>query len=128
MRPSLALTALLASSSITAAAAAAAAPSADTSAPDYASQVAPILKKYCVGCHNDEDREGEFSLESYASLLKGSSRGPVLRAGDAGASRLVRQLTGPAKPAMPPKGEPRPNPDEINVLKAWIEAGAPGPV
>ena len=48
-----------------------------TSAPDYASQVAPILQKYCAGCHNDDDREGEFSLESYASLQKGSE--PALR-------------------------------------------------
>jgi hypothetical protein len=122
MRPSLALTALLASSSIAAAAAA-----ADAPAPDYASQVAPILKKYCAGCHNDEDREGEFSLESYASLLKGTQRGPAFRAGDASASRIIRQLTGGAKPAMPPKGEPRPSAKEVEALKAWIDAGAEGP-
>jgi len=29
-------------------------------APDYAKQIAPILKKYCAGCHNDEDREGKI--------------------------------------------------------------------
>ena len=34
------------------------------SAPDYATCVAPIFKQYCVGCHNDEDREGEVLFES----------------------------------------------------------------
>src|SRR5947208_3403509 len=77
-------------------------------APDYAAHVAPIFLKYCAGCHNDEDREGDFSLETYASLMKGSPRGPVFRPGDAAASRMIRQLAGQAKPLMPPKGEPRP--------------------
>src|SRR5580704_543522 len=93
----------------------------DAPAPDYAAQVAPIFTKYCGGCHNDEEREGEFSLESYTALLKGSQRGAVLRPGDAAASRMIRQLTGLAKPSMPPKGEPRPHPEEIALLKAWID-------
>lgn len=99
----------------------------DATAPDYASRVAPILKTYCAGCHNDGDREGEFSLESYESLLKGTPRGPALVAGNAATSRIIRQMTGAAKPAMPPKGEPRPRAEEVAVLKAWIDAGAQGP-
>src|SRR4051794_40282705 len=99
----------------------------DAPAPDYSSQVAPILKKYCAGCHNDGDREGEFSLESYASLQKGTPHGPALKPGDAGASRIIRQLTGAGKPSMPPKGEPRPDKSEIALLRAWIDAGAKGP-
>jgi hypothetical protein len=39
-------------------------------APDYRAQVAPIFTKFCTGCHNDEDHEGKFSLESFASLQK----------------------------------------------------------
>src|SRR3954469_24938500 len=97
-------------------------------APDYASQVAPLFKTYCVGCHNDGDREGEFSLESYASLQKGTPHGPALKPGDAGASRIIRQLTGAGKPSMPPKGEPRPDASEIALLRAWIDAGAKGPL
>ena len=61
------------------------------------------------------------------SLLKGSQRGAVIRPGDAAASRMIRQLTGLAKPAMPPKGEPRPHAEEIALLKAWIDSGARGP-
>ncbi len=107
-----------------------AAPSAaadDKSAPDYAKQVAPIFKKYCAGCHNDEDREGKFSLESYASLQRGTAHGPALLPGDPKASRMIRVLTGAAKPSMPPEDEPRPTSPEIALIAAWIESGARGP-
>ena len=62
----------------------------DPPAPDYTSKVAPILRKYCAGCHNDEDREGEFSVESFTSLQKGGERGPAIKPGDAASSRLIR--------------------------------------
>lgn len=96
-------------------------------APDYAASVAPVLKKYCAGCHNDEDREGKFSLESYAALQRGTAHGPAVLPGDAKGSRMIRLLTGAAKPLMPPKDEPRPGPQEVALLEAWIDAGARGP-
>lgn len=97
------------------------------SPPDFAKNVAPIFTKYCTGCHNDSDREGKLSLESYASLLKGGAKGGVVTPGQAELSRLVRLVTGQAEPRMPPKGEEAPKPAEIEVLKAWIAAGAKGP-
>lgn len=97
------------------------------SAPEYRTHVAPLFQKYCVGCHNDEDREGKFSLESYASLQRGAEDGPALLPSDPKGSLIVRLLTGAAKPSMPPKDEPRPRPDEIALIEAWIEAGAHGP-
>jgi WD40 repeat protein len=95
--------------------------------PDYDAQVAPVFKKYCAGCHNDDDREGSFSLESYKALQRGTPKGPALLPGDPKESLIVRLMTGAAKPLMPPKDEPRPAADELAVIKAWIEAGAHGP-
>jgi WD40 repeat protein len=97
------------------------------SGPDYGTQVAPIFKKYCAGCHNDEDREGKLSLESYASLQHGTAHGPAILPGDSKGSLMVRVLTGAAKPLMPPKDEPRPGSDEVALIQAWIESGARGP-
>src|SRR5271163_4791899 len=96
-------------------------------APDYRAQIAPIFTKYCTGCHNDEDCEGKFSLESFSSLQKGTEKGPAILPGDPKGSRMIRVLTGVAKPTMPPKGEPRPEAGEIALIAAWIEAGAHGP-
>src|SRR3954452_12631015 len=96
-------------------------------APQFATDVAPILTKYCTGCHNDTDREGKLSLQSYEALLKGGAKGGVVTPGQTELSRLIRVLTGAAKPAMPPEGEEAPKPTEIEVLKGWIAAGAKGP-
>ena len=55
--------------------AAGAATAAAAESPDLARDIAPILTKYCTGCHNDADREGKLSLQSLESLLKGGARG-----------------------------------------------------
>lgn len=95
--------------------------------PDYGKQVAPILKTYCAGCHNADDREGKLSLETFADLQKGGEHGPALVPGQAASSRLMRMLTGETSPRMPPQDNAAPSPVEIAILKEWIEAGAKGP-
>ncbi|MEO1997989.1 MAG: c-type cytochrome domain-containing protein, partial [Planctomycetaceae bacterium] len=104
-----------------------AAESAQAAGPDYATQVAPIFKKYCAGCHNAEDKEGKLSVESYDQLQRGGAKGPAVLAGNVESSRLFRLLTGVAQPVMPPKDNARPTAGEIATVKAWIEAGALGP-
>lgn len=103
----------------------------ETAAPaqavDYEQQVAPVLRKYCVGCHGADAPEGGLSLESYALLLKGGQRGAAVTPGRADQSRLLRVLTGAAEPRMPPEGEAAPTPEEIASLRAWIDSGAKGP-
>jgi WD40 repeat protein len=96
-------------------------------APGYQQAIAPLLTKYCVGCHNSDDHEAGLVLESFATLSKGSENGSVVAAGKPDDSKLLLVLTGKAEPAMPPEGSAGPTPDEIAILRAWIEAGAPGP-
>jgi WD40 repeat protein len=95
--------------------------------PDFAKDIAPIFAKYCVGCHNAADLEGELSLESFEDLQKGGSQGTVIVPGRGDASRLVRALSGEIEPVMPPEGNERPTDAEIALLRAWIDAGAKGP-
>jgi WD40 repeat protein len=95
-------------------------------APDYAKDVAPLLVKYCAGCHNADDPQAELALDSHAAAMKGSGEGLVIAPGKSGESKLIRVLTGKDEPAMPPEGEARPSDEEIALLAAWIDAGAPG--
>lgn len=95
--------------------------------PDYQQAVAPILQKYCAGCHNGDEREGEFSVESFDELQKGGEHGAAVLAGDPGSSRMIRLVTGAAEPKMPPEGKPQPTAEEVAILKEWIQAGAKGP-
>ncbi len=45
---------------------------------DFDRQVAPILKTYCAGCHNDTEREGDLSFSSLNTLRAGTPEGPVI--------------------------------------------------
>ena len=95
--------------------------------PSYSKHIAPLLQKYCAGCHNDEDNEGALSVEAYASLQRGGEHGPAMLAGDADSSRVVRMLTGKAEPKMPPEDNESPSATDIERLVAWINSGAKGP-
>src|SRR5262249_12365156 len=96
-------------------------------APDFTKDVAPIFAKYCSGCHNDNDFEGELSLVSFAKLQKGGEKGAVVVPHRSDASLMIRMLTGEVEPEMPPKDNPRPSETQIALLRAWIDAGAQGP-
>ena len=89
--------------------------------------IAPILRTHCAGCHNEADREGEFSVETFASLNQGGDKGATLKPGDPEGSLLVKLIEGRAKPVMPPKDEPRVSTAELALLRQWIADGAPGP-
>ena len=95
--------------------------------PDFNLQVAPIFKKYCNGCHNADEKEGGLVLESFDSTFKGSKRGAVIVPGKSDLSRLVLTVEKKVKPVMPPNGNAGPKPEEIAILKAWVDAGAKGP-
>lgn len=95
--------------------------------PDYVAHIAPLLKTYCVGCHNADSQEGGLSLESYSDLQQGGEHGRVIVNQQPKASRLLRVLLGDVEPRMPPEGELQPAPEEIQLLRTWIEAGAKGP-
>lgn len=95
--------------------------------PDYERQVAPILKKYCSGCHNADDAEGGLVMDSFAELQDGGRNGSPFVPGKSGESLLVLLVEGKRKPVMPPKDNPKPSKSEIDTLKAWIDAGAKGP-
>ncbi|RLT08888.1 MAG: hypothetical protein DWI21_07070 [Planctomycetota bacterium] len=95
--------------------------------PDFNTQVAPIFKKYCNGCHNADEKEGGLILESFDAALKGGKRGAVIVPSKSDLSRLVLSIEKKIKPVMPPEGNEGPKADEIAILKAWIDAGAKGP-
>ena len=100
---------------------------AERESPEYSKDVAPILAKYCSGCHNDSDLDGDLSLVSFAKLQKGGEKGAVIVPGRADASLLLRMVQGDVEPKMPPEDNPQPSAAEIATIRAWIDAGARGP-
>ncbi len=85
-------------------------------------QAMGLLKTQCLGCHNAEKKKGGLSLETRELALKGGENGSALKAGDAAQSALIKALTDAGDAHMPPKKQlPE---KQINLLKAWVNAGA----
>jgi Tol biopolymer transport system component len=99
----------------------------EATGPDYSKDIEPILRRYCTGCHNKNEASGRLVLESREGIARGGRRGPAIVPRSGGESRLIQVLTGDASPSMPPRGRPRPSDAEIDLLKRWIDSGAPGP-
>ena len=95
--------------------------------PNYLREIAPLLRQYCAGCHNDEDFEGDLSVETYAAFLEGGAKGDAFKSGDVDGSRMIKMMTGRAKKTKPPEDDPQPTADEIEVFKRWIATGGTGP-
>jgi hypothetical protein len=97
-------------------------------APTYEKQIAPFFKAYCLGCHDGgDDSKGGLSLLTYPALLAGGEGGDVIAPGNSADSRLVQMMLGAEEPKMPPKNAKQPRPEEIALVKRWIDLGAKGP-
>lgn len=94
----------------------------------YERDIAPILRSHCAGCHNDRDREGKLSAETFAQLKAGGEdHAEPIHPGKPDESFLLASIEGRGKPKMPPKDEPQVPEPEKNLVRRWIAAGAPGP-
>ena len=95
-----------------------------SAAPDYSRDIRPILEKRCYSCHSRLKQEGKLRLDAGALIHKGGKNGPVMAPGKSAASKIVKRLiTQDENDRMPPEGKPL-SPDQIALIKSWIDAGA----
>lgn len=87
--------------------------------------LAPIFNTRCTLCHAGPSAPLGLALDSYANVIKGSTKGPVVRRGDPAVSELIRRLKGSSQPRMPMTGPPFLSDEEIAKFDAWIQAGMP---
>lgn len=111
-------------------------------APDttLAALVQPIFSLHCIGCHNGTNITGlDLRVgKSYESLL-GTGTGQVtnelptqhpmyrVRPGSSDSSYLYQKVnsTTPKNGVQMPQGGPYLSASDINIIKRWIEKGAP---
>jgi len=83
-------------------------------------EVQPILR-ICAQCHKPPRPAHGLDLTTYAALMKGDRKGPVVVAGNLAKSRLATVLHG--KPQlMPPGGEL--GKSDVAKVEAWIRSRA----
>lgn len=85
--------------------------------------VAPILQRRCLGCHNARDSKGDFSLETAESVFESG----YIEPGDSASSHLQALITPKnGKAEMPQESDPLAL-EEIAVIRRWIDQGAGWP-
>jgi len=97
----------------------------------YATDIKAILDASCVKCHSGDKPKAKLSLDTLEGALKGSKDGKILTAGDSANSLVVKavaHLAADHDTWMPPlnnKAGIKPlTPDQIGLLRAWIDQGA----
>ncbi len=87
--------------------------------------LAPLLAERCVMCHNASAAAAGLRLDSLEGVKKGSTRGPVVQAGNPAHSEIVRRVKGSSQPRMPMTGPPWLADADVARLERWISAGLP---
>jgi uncharacterized protein with WD repeat len=95
-------------------------------APSFARDIAPLFTARCAGCHAATVKMGSLDTDSYDTLMRGGTHGAVIVPGNSAESRLYLMMTGKLAPLMPMDGTQL-APAQIEMVKRWIDAGAPGP-
>ena len=99
-------------------------------APNAAKQwqtVKSLFRARCVSCHGPEKQEGGLRLDRGERIEQGGDSGKAIVAKSPNDSPLLERVaTTDEDERMPPAGEGTPlTEQEVAIVRAWIEAGAP---
>jgi hypothetical protein len=86
----------------------------------FETQIAPLLSKHCLECHDPVAKQAQLDLSHKASALAGGKNGPVIVPGKPDESRLWTLVE---SDKMPRERTPL-APAEKKLLKDWLEGGA----
>lgn len=93
----------------------------------YEKEIEPILVNKCAFCHSGNLKEGKLDLSSYETMMRGGKRGASIVPGKSAESLLVKLSAKAIRPYMPPKSEEPLSPEELALVKLWIDQGAKPP-
>jgi uncharacterized membrane protein len=98
-----------------------------STADPYADVVGPMFVQRCSGCHNEDKQESDLVLTTYAGIMRGGESGRVVVAGNTEFSELLRRISLPHDDDefMPAEGKTPLTDRQVEIIRWWIQAGAP---
>ncbi len=102
-------------------------PPAANRAVDFEKEVVPIFQSTCVNCHSSGKTEADLSIETREKLLEGGASDPAIVPGKSADSLLIQLVSGQDADRIMPKKGKRLTPEQIGILRAWIDQGAKWP-
>jgi len=94
---------------------------------EFVRDVKPIFDAACVKCHGKGKDKGGFSLETRDAFTKGGDSGAPVVAGKSAESLLIELVAGFDPDNVMPKKGSKLKPEQISLLRAWIDQGAKWP-
>jgi hypothetical protein len=100
---------------------------------DFVSQIKPLLERSCVACHSGEKPRSLFRIDGRDAILKGGASGAAaIVPGHSEKSPLIDYVSGEVPESeMPPRAVrdrfPALSPDEVALVRAWVDQGAEWP-
>lgn len=92
---------------------------------DFRRDVQPLFRQYCIGCHGPAQQMNAFRLDRRRDAMRGGTLAMIAPGNSQGSRFYLKLIGNQYGPQMPPTGALRP--DQIAVLKAWIDQGAEWP-
>jgi tricorn protease-like protein len=91
----------------------------------FMKDIAPVLVKNCVACHNPKKAESKYAITTFAQLFKGGARSDTtnLIPGKPEESDFIELIHLDGEPRMPFKQDPLPA-DKIALIEKWVKEGA----
>ncbi len=97
---------------------------AQSTAPDFARDIQPVLKSACLPCHGDT-AQGGLRLDSAEAIARGGKSGSAVIPANPAGSPLIQRLSASDRTLRMPPGGTLPA-EQLSLLRAWIERGAAG--
>jgi hypothetical protein len=91
----------------------------------FETQVYPVLRANCFGCHSQKNLTSGLSLETREAILRGGNRGPAVQPGSSEGGVLLDALRHRGAVKMPPGRKL--SDEQIAAIQSWIGMGAPMP-
>jgi len=96
--------------------------------PVFSTDIEPVLKARCYGCHGAKLQLHGLRLDRKADALKGGESGaPSLVPGKSAESLIIKYISGQYKDVVMPPSGPRLTAEQIALFKRWIDGGAEWP-
>src|SRR5436305_9455850 len=92
---------------------------------NFSKEIKPIFEASCIKCHGRGRVKGGFRLDTRETLLKGGDSGPAVLPGKSAESLLIALVQGVDPNNVMPKKGTRLTPEQIGLLRGWIDQGAP---
>ena len=95
--------------------------------PDFEADIAPLLIKRCVECHQGKEPAGGLVLTSHEGLIAGGDSGDVIDPQNPLSGYLIeRVMSGEMPPNKQGRSQQLPE-NETHMLRRWIQKGAQWP-